>query len=158
MKTDPRKPAVAVALTSALMALPVLGAGYSSDSSSSTMSGGPTGSSATTSEKAGSTGTKPPRSTANRTPKSSEKIGGAMDLMVRADTNKDGAVTKDEVQKLNPRLATHFEQADANRDGRLNLKEFEKLLTYQDQDAKRVGSTSGHAPRASTAGGNVHSK
>ncbi|HSQ04015.1 MAG TPA: hypothetical protein VLN59_08270, partial [Burkholderiales bacterium] len=70
------------------------------------------------------------QSAKSRAPKAGESIGGAMDLMVRADTNKDGTVTKDEVQKLNPRLAGHFDQADANHDGKLSLKEFEKLLTY----------------------------
>ena len=161
MKADPRKSAVAVAIVSALIALPAFAAGYSSESSHSTTGDTSTKSSGTAREHSGSAGkstTSAQRSATSRTSKSSgENVGGAMDMMVRADTNKDGAVTKDEVQKLNPKLSSHFDQADANHDGKLSFKEFEKLLTYQDEDASRVGSTSGHAPRSSTAGGSSSS-
>jgi hypothetical protein len=42
----------------------------------------------------------------------------------RVDANGDGIVTREEAQ-VYPRLATHFDAADANRDGRLEGAELE---------------------------------
>ena len=42
----------------------------------------------------------------------------------RVDANGDGVITREEAQAY-PRLATHFDAADANRDGRLEGAEVE---------------------------------
>jgi EF hand domain-containing protein len=134
MKTVPSKSAIPAVILGAFFALPTLAANSASGTSHGTVSDH------------------------SVTSKSDANAGQAMDMMVRADTNKDGAVTKDEVQKLDPGLATHFDQADANHDGRLSLREFEKLLSYQDEATGRVGGTSGYTPRGSTAGGSSYRK
>jgi hypothetical protein len=74
-------------------------------------------------------------------------VGGAMNEMVKADVNKDGNVTRDEVQKIDPSLAKNFDQADANHDGKLSLREFETLR------GTSVGGTSGSSMSGSTSGG-----
>jgi hypothetical protein len=43
---------------------------------------------------------------------------------VRVDANGDGIITREEAQAY-PRLVTHFDAADANRDGRLEGAEIE---------------------------------
>jgi hypothetical protein len=50
--------------------------------------------------------------------------GAAADIaFVRADVNKDGKVTKDEVAKL-PALASKFVDLDKDKDGALSKEEF----------------------------------
>jgi Ca2+-binding EF-hand superfamily protein len=55
---------------------------------------------------------------------------------VRVDANGDGIITREEAQAY-PRLATHFDAADANRDGRLEGAEIEAGL----QSARREART-----------------
>lgn len=52
----------------------------------------------------------------------------SMNLMMKADLDKDGTLTKAEVSKLDPALVAGFEKADADKDGKLNLKELEALV------------------------------
>ncbi len=49
-------------------------------------------------------------------------------MWVKLDLNGDGYVTKDELCAEDPRLASGFRKADHNRDGKLDLREFEVLL------------------------------
>lgn len=70
----------------------------------------------------------------------------AMEQMMRADVNKDGTVSRDEVERLDSRMSPQFKAADVDRDGRLTLREFERL-----RDLSR-GATSGTAMRGSAAG------
>lgn len=50
-------------------------------------------------------------------------------LFKKADKNGDGSVTKDELTAVDPKLATRFELADANQDGKLTSKEFWGLFS-----------------------------
>lgn len=70
----------------------------------------------------------------------------AINQMVRADVNKDGVVTRDEVERINIELARRFEAADADRDGKLTLHEFETLR------ASSIGGTGGAAASGSASG------
>ena len=49
-------------------------------------------------------------------------------MWVKLDLNGDGYVTQDELCAEDPRLVSGFRKADYNRDGRLDLREFELLL------------------------------
>jgi hypothetical protein len=49
-------------------------------------------------------------------------------MWVKLDLNGDGYVTQDELCAEDPRLVSGFRKADYNRDGRLDLREFEVLL------------------------------
>lgn len=49
-------------------------------------------------------------------------------MWVKLDLNGDGYVTRDELCAEDPRLASGFRKADHNRDGKLDLREFEVLL------------------------------
>ena len=73
----------------------------------------------------------------------------AMDQMIRADVNKDGKVTREEVERLDSRLGRRFNAADGDRDGHLTLPEFEKL---RDLSQGATGGKSGHGR---TGGGAV---
>lgn len=64
------------------------------------------------------------------TPTTQPPAGGTADrsaaagvAFVKADVNKDGKVTKDEVAKL-PALAAKFAELDKDKDGALNMDEF----------------------------------
>lgn len=70
----------------------------------------------------------------------------AVEQMMQADVNKDGTVTRDEVERIDSRLGRGFGSADADRDGKLSVREFEKL-----QQLKQ-GATGG-APPGGTARG-----
>jgi len=71
----------------------------------------------------------------------------AMNQMVRADVNKDGVVTRDELERIDPDLARRFDAADADHDGKLTLHEFETLRS------SNVGGTSGATATGSASGG-----
>jgi hypothetical protein len=49
-------------------------------------------------------------------------------LWIKADLDGDGYVTEDELRVEDPGLTVGFCQADHNRDGKLDLREFEVLL------------------------------
>lgn len=51
-----------------------------------------------------------------------------MSTMIRADRDKDGVLSRDELEHYDMSLARRFREGDADRDGRLTLNEFEKLL------------------------------
>jgi hypothetical protein len=70
-----------------------------------------------------------------------------VEQMMRADVNKDGVVTKDEVDRMDRRLGRRFGAADADRDGKLTLREFEKLRELS------KGATSGTGPGGAASGG-----
>jgi hypothetical protein len=52
----------------------------------------------------------------------------ARPMWVKADTNRDGYLSRPEVYAEDPQLLAGFDAADVNRDGKLNLGEFEILL------------------------------
>ncbi len=70
-----------------------------------------------------------------------------VEQMMRADVNKDGVVTKDEVDRMDRRLGRRFGAADADRDGKLTLREFEKLRELS------KGATSGTGAGGAASGG-----
>ena len=53
----------------------------------------------------------------------------AMNAMLRADRDKDGTLTREELDRYDLGLGRRFRDVDADRDGRLTLYEFEKLLS-----------------------------
>lgn len=52
----------------------------------------------------------------------------ARPMWVKADTNCDGYLSRREVYAEDPQLLGGFDAADVNRDGKLDLGEFEILL------------------------------
>lgn len=69
----------------------------------------------------------------------------AMKAMLRADRDKNGVLTREEVEQYDLGLARRFKEADVDRDGKLTLYELEKLITPPEQSAKKnhgpVGAT-----------------
>jgi hypothetical protein len=61
----------------------------------------------------------------------------AMNAMLRADRDKDGTLSPQELEHYDLGLARRFREADADRDGRLTLYEFEKLLSPLETSAQR---------------------
>ena len=53
----------------------------------------------------------------------------AMNAMLRADRDKDGTLSREELDHYDLGLARRFKEVDADRDGKLTLYEFEKLLS-----------------------------
>ena len=49
-------------------------------------------------------------------------------MWIKADTNRDGYLSRPEVCAEDPQLLDGFERADVDKDGRLDLGEFEILL------------------------------
>ena len=60
-----------------------------------------------------------------------------MSAMLRADRDKDGVLSREEVEHYDVSLARRFRDADGDRDGRLTLVEFEKLLLPPQTSASR---------------------
>jgi len=52
----------------------------------------------------------------------------ARPMWVKADTNRDGYLSRPELYAEDPQLLKGFDKADVNRDGKLDLGEFEILL------------------------------
>ena len=61
----------------------------------------------------------------------------AMNAMLRADRDKDGVLSRDELEQYDMTLARRFKEADGDRDGKLTLYEFEKILPLPETSAKR---------------------
>ena len=51
----------------------------------------------------------------------------AMNAMLRADRDKDGVLSREELEHYDMGLARRFKDADGDGDGRLTFHEFEKL-------------------------------
>lgn len=75
----------------------------------------------------GTTATRPPAPLDTR----------AMNAMLRADTDKDGVLSRDELERYDLSLARRFKDADADADGKLTFYEFEKLLEPAETSAGR---------------------
>lgn len=52
----------------------------------------------------------------------------ALRAMLRADLDKDGVLSREELEQFSLILAPRFGEVDADKDGRLSLHELEKLL------------------------------
>jgi hypothetical protein len=61
----------------------------------------------------------------------------ALSAMLRADRDKDGTLTREELEHHDIGLARRFEEVDGDRDRRLTLYEFEKLLAAPETSASR---------------------
>ena len=59
----------------------------------------------------------------------------AMNAMLRADKDKDGTLSREELDQYDLSLARRFKEADADRDGKLTLYEFERILGQPDRSA-----------------------
>jgi len=51
-----------------------------------------------------------------------------MNAMLRADRDKDGTLSREELDQYDLTLSRRFSEADADKDGKLTFYEFEKLL------------------------------
>jgi hypothetical protein len=63
----------------------------------------------------------------------------AMNAMLRADRNKDGLLSREELDEYDLALGRRFSEADADHNGRLTLPEFETL--FAGPDGPSVGAT-----------------
>ena len=61
----------------------------------------------------------------------------AMNTMLRADRDKDGMLSREELEQYDLGLARRFNEADADRDGKLTLYEFDSLLPPAENSARR---------------------
>ena len=61
----------------------------------------------------------------------------AMNAMLRADTDKDGYLSREELERYDLTLARRFREVDTDGDGRLTFYEFEKLLEPPEASVKR---------------------
>ena len=59
----------------------------------------------------------------------------ALNAMLRADVDKDGMLSREELDQYDIGLARRFREADTDRDGKLTFYEFEKLLGPPDTSA-----------------------
>jgi Ca2+-binding EF-hand superfamily protein len=64
--------------------------------------------------------------------KSAERLAAKI---VKADTNKDGQISKTEAQKDLPRLAQRFDQIDVNKNGQISTDE---MTTHREQKQGRA--------------------
>jgi hypothetical protein len=63
----------------------------------------------------------------------------AMNAMLRADRDKDGMLSREELDEYDLTLGRRFVDADADRNGRLTLRELETLFGAPEEP--RVGAT-----------------
>ena len=61
----------------------------------------------------------------------------AMNAMLRADRDKDGVLSREELEYYDLTLARRFKEADTDRDGKLTLYEFEKIFASPETSASR---------------------
>jgi hypothetical protein len=89
---------------------------------------------------------------------------GHMSRLKAADTNGDGLISKAEAQAALPRLAKHFDQIDANKDGQISPDELKaarqnmKNAMFDRIDANHDGVISRDEFNAAHAGGHHHGK
>ena len=65
----------------------------------------------------------------------------AMLAMLRADRDKDGLLSREELDDYDLLLGRRFSEADVDRNGRLTLRELETLLLLAAPEAPSVGAT-----------------
>ena len=61
----------------------------------------------------------------------------ALNAMLRADSDKDGTLSPEELEHYDLTLSPRFREVDRDRDGRLTFYEFEKLLPSPSASASR---------------------
>ena len=61
----------------------------------------------------------------------------AMGAMLRADRDKDGVLSRAELEQYDLGLARRFKEADTDHDGKLNFSEFERLFATPDTSVSR---------------------
>jgi Ca2+-binding EF-hand superfamily protein len=59
----------------------------------------------------------------------------AMNAMLRADRDKDGTLSREELEQYDLGLARRFKDVDGDHDGRLTFYEFEKLVPAPETSA-----------------------
>jgi Ca2+-binding EF-hand superfamily protein len=69
----------------------------------------------------------------NRNDRRSSTEGGFAEHFRRADSDRDGSLTRDEAEKSLPRIAAKFDRIDTDRDARLTREELRRYF-----DAKRA--------------------
>lgn len=62
----------------------------------------------------------------------------------RADTNKDGQLSREEAQQGMPKLAQHFDKLDANGDGQLTPEELRAAHQARKRDRPQGGQPPGN--------------
>jgi hypothetical protein len=59
----------------------------------------------------------------------------AMNIMLRADRDKDGVLSLEELEQYDLTIAHRFREADRDRDGKLTYDELERLLSAPERSA-----------------------
>src|SRR5260221_103798 len=77
--------------------------------------------------------------------------GGMLERLKAADTNADGMISREEAKAL-PRIAAHFDEIDANKDGQITMEELPAFHASRHGDHPSPGET---APRARARPGGV---
>jgi hypothetical protein len=72
----------------------------------------------------------------------------ALNAMLRADRDKDGTLTREELEHHDMTLAPRFSEADTDRDGKLTFYEFEKLVPPTESSAQRDPAQPAATPAA----------
>ena len=67
----------------------------------------------------------PPRGKMPRGERHEDKREKMMDKLRQADTNRDGAISRDEANKSLPHLAKNFDKIDENHDGLITREELQ---------------------------------
>lgn len=75
--------------------------------------------------------------------------GRAVERFQAADTDKDGALSKDEATKGMPRMSERFAALDTNQDGKLTAEEFQSFRN----NAQGAGRPQGSAQQGGRMGG-----
>jgi hypothetical protein len=58
-----------------------------------------------------------------------------MNIMLRADRDKDGVLSLEELEQYDLTIAHRFREADRDRDGKLTYDELERLLSAPERSA-----------------------
>lgn len=78
--------------------------------------------------------------------------GRALERFQAADTNKDGALTKEEATRGMPRMAERFAALDTNQDGKVTAEEFQTLRNNARGAGRPDGVSAQGAGRVAQAG------